>query len=128
MPADCHSRSSQHGEQLEHARPVGRDPVAVAPGGGAEPQVVGDRQAREDAPALGGERDAEAHDALGRQAGDRRCRRSTIRPAAAGTRPATAPSSDDLPAPLAPSTVDDLALVDAQADAAERAAAGRSGR
>ncbi len=61
---------------------VGRVVVgAVARDRAAEPQVVGDRQPREHAPALGRERDPAAHDRLGRElAGSARPRTRCCRP------------------------------------------------
>ena len=79
---------------------------------GADEQVLLDGQAREDAPALGHQRDAAAHAAVRGQPADRRRRRSAPRRAAPAAAPAIASSSVVLPAPLAPMMRHGLALVD----------------
>ena len=87
----------------------------------ADEQVLLDRQAGEDAPALGHEGDAERYPPVGAARAPIGCRRrSAPRPARGRRRPATALSSVDLPAPLAPMIATRLALVDVQADAEQR--------
>lgn len=89
-------------EELQHL--VAPRRLCAAPGvQGAESQVLGDAESRENAAPLGDQGDAHAHQPVlrhGRQVlpMKRSC------PEVGATRPPTAPSREDLPAPLAPRT------------------------
>ena len=62
LPADERYVPAQDREALEHRLDVRGDRLAIAAGDGAEQEVLGHGQRREDVPALGHERDAAADD------------------------------------------------------------------
>ena len=88
-------------ERLERAIEVGAHAVGVAPHRRAEQQVLGDREACENVPAFGNERDPLRHHVLERDAGERLAGENDAA-RGHGTMPAMAETSEVLPAPFGP--------------------------
>jgi hypothetical protein len=106
-------------EELAHPGEVILDAVACPSRGQAEPQVLLDRQARVDAAAFRHERDSRARDVLGRPACERRAAEEDP-PRVRRDEPHDRVQRRRLPGPVRADQADDLALVEPQAEPADR--------